>query len=334
VTAKEADNEPCPNPVYVDGSAAGANDGTSWSNAYKHLQDALGFAEQTGGHVSQIWIAAGIYRPDENTAYPQGSGNTSATFRLLGGVSIFGGFPAGGSDWSGRNDQVYKTYLDGNLDDTSADPRSNHVVSGLWIDSTAVLDGVTVRYGKSTYYGGGIYLIDSNVLLNRCQIVSNTADLYGGGLYNKGGNLTCQECTFSSNGYYPLKGGGVFNIWGHCLYQKCYFIGNQCHGQVMQAPQWSTGYIIIPCYGGGLFSWGGYVDIIECLFKSNTSQGVSWTYGGGDAYGGGLSLEGGHVNVKNCTIFLNKASGGIPDDFEFGIGTGWGGAYIMQAAMS
>jgi parallel beta-helix repeat protein len=77
--------------IYVDASATGANNGSSWANAYKYLQNALTAA----GSGDQIWVAQGTYRPDEDTNHPSGTGNREATFRLENGVEIFGGFPSG-----------------------------------------------------------------------------------------------------------------------------------------------------------------------------------------------------------------------------------------------
>jgi hypothetical protein len=47
--------------IYVDGSAAGAGDGTSWGNAFPYLQDALAIA----GPGDEVRVAQGIYRPNE-----------------------------------------------------------------------------------------------------------------------------------------------------------------------------------------------------------------------------------------------------------------------------
>jgi len=45
---------------YVDASATGAANGTSWTNAYLTVQDALADATCT-----EIWVAQGVYYPDE-----------------------------------------------------------------------------------------------------------------------------------------------------------------------------------------------------------------------------------------------------------------------------
>ena len=78
--------------IYVDDDVVGANDGTSWDNAYVYLQDAL--AAAIAG--DEIRVAQGIYKPDlggGNTA-----GNRRATFRLINNVIIRGNFAGiGGS---------------------------------------------------------------------------------------------------------------------------------------------------------------------------------------------------------------------------------------------
>ncbi len=44
--------------VYVNLNAAGANDGSSWTDAFTDLQDAI---DTTNGR--DIWLAAGVYTP-------------------------------------------------------------------------------------------------------------------------------------------------------------------------------------------------------------------------------------------------------------------------------
>ena len=47
--------------IYVSHVATGADTGTSWSDAFTFLQDALQVA-QSG---DELWVAQGTYRPDQ-----------------------------------------------------------------------------------------------------------------------------------------------------------------------------------------------------------------------------------------------------------------------------
>ena len=73
--------------LYVDRSSSCTTScGGSWANAYPYLQDAL--AAAVSG--DQIWVAEGVYYPDE------GAGQTDnavlSIFTLKIGVAIYGGF--------------------------------------------------------------------------------------------------------------------------------------------------------------------------------------------------------------------------------------------------
>ena len=91
------------NVLHVDvDSIAPVPDGASWATAYVSLQAALDRAAvlnadgNAENDVSQIWIAEGTYRPTKlSDADLNGTIDTnprSATFSLLNGVSLYGGF--------------------------------------------------------------------------------------------------------------------------------------------------------------------------------------------------------------------------------------------------
>lgn len=72
--------------IYVDANAAGANTGSSWTDAYNDLQDAL--ADANSGDL--IWVAEGTYKPDQVGG--KTPGDQYATFGLINGVGVYGGF--------------------------------------------------------------------------------------------------------------------------------------------------------------------------------------------------------------------------------------------------
>ncbi|NCO91293.1 MAG: hypothetical protein GW880_08225, partial [Armatimonadetes bacterium] len=87
--------------MYVNQNATGANNGTSWANAYKDLQPAL-IAAVSG---DTLRVAQGVYKP--TAGYSR-----APTFQLKNRVTLYGGYPTGGGT---RNPAANVTTLSGDI---------------------------------------------------------------------------------------------------------------------------------------------------------------------------------------------------------------------------
>ena len=147
--------------IYVDIDRPGGS-GTSWTNAYKYLQDALTDAGASAKPV-EIRVARGTYKPDRGGG--KTPGDREAAFQLINGVTIKGGYAGYGEpNPDARDIDLYETILSGDLGSNDAavgDPcdllteptrgeNSYHVLRGSNTDATAVLDGFTITAGYAT----------------------------------------------------------------------------------------------------------------------------------------------------------------------------------------
>ena len=67
--------------IYVNAGATGANNGTSWANAFTSLQSGLAAA----GSGDEIWVVAATYKPTTTT-------DRTISFVLKNNVGVYGGF--------------------------------------------------------------------------------------------------------------------------------------------------------------------------------------------------------------------------------------------------
>jgi Concanavalin A-like lectin/glucanases superfamily/Right handed beta helix region len=283
------------NTIYVDDSAAGANSGTNWTDAYTDLQLALSVAVPD----DQIHVAQGTYKP--------GTERTDS-FQMKNQVAIYGGFPSGGGDFADRDIELYQTILSGDIG-TTADNSDNsyHVFyhpEGTGLDATAVLDGVTITAGNANRDqnpslpphnhsdGGGMYNEFSNPTLTNCTFTDNTATYYGAGMFNDDSGPIVTNCTFVGNT--ADSGGGMQNWDSTPTLTDCTFIAN------------TATYA-----AGGMCNWGGSPMITNCTFTNNTAD-----YLGGGMYNGGSS-----PTITNCAFTGNTAM------LTAGLGCFGGGMY-------
>lgn len=154
---------PMPRTLYVKKSATGANDGSSWANAFTDLQTAFYYCSDT------IRVAAGTYFPS--------STDEQASFWLENKRIILGGYPNTGSPSDTQRDpSANPTILSGNFLN-STEKTSVYIVRGRMIDSTTTLDGlVFANANGSNYTSGrsGIYLYqNSSLKINNCKFSNN-----------------------------------------------------------------------------------------------------------------------------------------------------------------
>ncbi len=132
--------------IYVDDDAAGANDGTSWENAYNYLQDVLADAKWAEKPV-EIRVAQGVQKPDHGRVHELGDKN--ASFELINGVTIKGGYAGiGHADPNDRDVAGFVTSdLEGEWFLSSSCFHSCHTLDRLlFVNNNGVVTGGTFSH--------------------------------------------------------------------------------------------------------------------------------------------------------------------------------------------
>lgn len=282
--------------VYVDSGVGGGEDGSSWGDAYRYLQDAL--ASASSG--DEVRVAQGVYRPDDGVGII--AGDREASFSLMNGVAVRGGYAGlGQADPNARDIGSYVTVLSGDLgeDDEFAHNEDNsfHVVTSGGTDATAVLEGFTIAGGNAftstgtdgtspNDHGGGLYNVGGGPTVAECVFSGNWA-FHGGGMYNDGNaSAIVSNCTFRGNsttGVDNCQGGAVYcGGESDVRFERCRFIENAGND------------------GGGIFTSGSSVELVDCLFSTNTADGQ----------GSAVSCwENSHLTATGCSFVLNVGGG-------------------------
>lgn len=323
-----ASNTPTPHTpmiIYVQANARGANTGTSWSNAFVNLQQALDRALPG----DSIWVAAGRYTPTTGT-------DRSASFQMKENVAVYGGFQGNERALEQRNWTVYTTTLSGDIGTVGdASDNSYHVLSSTEVGATALLDGFTVTGGHAEGrndlgLGGGMYNHMSQPTVRNVTFDRNTAQA-GGAMFNMYSHPILTNVTFSNNVAQDNCGGGLYNDESHPSLQHVTFSDNTAGcGSGMANADHSNPTLDTVTFrnnhggGTGMYLYDSGATLTHVVFTHNEGGGLNsqgeanhndnltltdTIFDGNTAVNGaGMYAYGGNVTLNTVTFTNNIAS--------------------------
>jgi len=211
--------------VFVDASATGNNDGTSWDDAFTDLSTALNAANAS----EYVWVAAGTYKPNAS--------NRNASFVLRTDISVFGGFSGTELSLSERDFRANETILSGDLtgdddenityNNDTRDDNSYHVVVIAGDVSISCIIYITAGHSDDSDVdnarnGGGIFkeFTISTLNVSNCKFEKNVS-YYNAGIFAKfdatgSHTVNIKNSIFDNN---SSKGGtavAVLSLAGTC----------------------------------------------------------------------------------------------------------------------
>jgi predicted outer membrane repeat protein len=292
---------------YVDKTATmGGNTGTSWTDAFTDLQNALKNPSLVAG--DEIWVAAGTYKPTSGS-------DRAVSFTLVSGVGLYGGFAGTETTRAERDWNTHLTILSGDID-LDGEEDSYHVVLSQSTSGT-VLDGFTVTGGQadgssfSSQRGGGMFSYQSSTTLANVTFSGNSATAGGGGLEVFAGvsSTTLAHVTLSGNS--TIAGGGGLEIIGGAsptLTNVTFNANSADNGGGMATQDISPTLTNVTFNGNSADSGGG--GMYDGSGSSPTLTNVTFS-GNSAAWGGGMYTSGeASATLTNVIFSGNSASTG------------------------
>ncbi|MFK7810284.1 MAG: hypothetical protein AB8F74_20945, partial [Saprospiraceae bacterium] len=197
----------CFSQVYVKQDATGANDGTSWADAYTDLTAAIAATSEG----DQLWVAAGVYKPDGSLPVD------TSFFQFPHDLELYGGFDGTETILSERDWFANETILSGDHNDDDVDDdfsinKTDNSYHVMWLTDTittaTIIDGITVKNGNSEGADGagndrraGGILAYGGPTVRNCRFENNYG-YFGGAFYPRGSDAAgflLEDCVFINN---------------------------------------------------------------------------------------------------------------------------------------
>jgi hypothetical protein len=301
--------------LMVDADASSGGGGQAWESAYNDLQDALTQAAalnadgDTDNDIDAIWIAEGTYKP---SALLEAGDARSASFSLLDGVSLYGGFSGIETSLDDRDWLAFETTFSGDVGiiGDASDNAYTVVYCGDSVSTT--IDGIGITGGSGdastestrpeTSSGGGIFNDAGTLTVRNSRLWGNSA-ASGGGIANHTGTLSVANSTLSDN-IASSTGGGIANT-GTLTIANSTLSGNTASSA-----------------GGGIAGYAGTLTLINSTLWGNSADSGGGVYSfdtltvtnsilaGNAATAGGGIHSSGELTITNSTLTANSANRG------------------------
>lgn len=275
--------------IYVWSEGDGS-DGTSWAKAFTSVQAAIDFARGS----NTIHVAGETFDLAQTLVWSS-----------VRNVEIRGGYAAGSSTVGPgpRDPERWPTVI--------RRASGTFRVLGAANLSDCRLTGVTIQDGNTPTdtvkaFGGGIYILLSELDIEDCIIRNNRSNasgngyVWGGGIYALDSTVTLRRTLFTGNVAKSTPGSNNNRAHGGALASEnstirvfnCRFIGNDADAQGYRGS-----------WGGAIYLLGGTGLIRNSLLSGNRAGPVT-----ARGQGGAIYLNPGTV-VESCTIAGNQCNG-------------------------
>ena len=210
---------PVPDSVlFVDCDAPAGGNGADWPSAFRDLQAALDLATAMNADgdaendVDQIWIAEGTYRP---SARRDSGDPRSASFSLVDGVALFGGFVGSEMALQERNWKTHETVLSGDIGSPEDWSDNTYTVVYCANEVDATMDAITITGGAATgsYTSGGGVFNEGRLAINNAHFVQNSA-YQGNAIFNLRGTMDLCNSTVANRPSGYSSSEEIVNEWG------------------------------------------------------------------------------------------------------------------------
>lgn len=265
-----------PKVIYVNPAATGANNGSSWTDAYTDLHKALQACSDT------IKLAAGTYQPWKSSIDP-------SFYWLENNRVILGAYPPTGNPTNAdRNYDLYMTNIDGT---TNSGQKALTVMRGISLDSTSIIDGLTFANTNSNNFPQGGALLYSrclNPVISNCSFTKNSVRAFEG---RDNEQLRFTGCKVFDNSTIDNGYGGQLFLLTNCgktIFKKCIFQNNSL-----------SRFNIVSEYGTVLTLNNTNAAMESCIFKSNKAN---------------ILLNNGSAPYISNALFLNNYAADVTTD--------------------
>jgi len=291
--------------TYVDASASGLNDGSSWENAFTLLDDALDkFNGTTIVTEEEIWVAGGTYKPGRDMA------DTSSTFFINAPIDLFGGFNGTETDRDQRDATTNQVILSGDIMDNDAGAmdslnRIDNVRHVVFVDGSIpkriTFDGFTITGGQTSENGddelsnraGGGIISFSAMIINDCKFNNNFGRSGASIAFENIGEtisdpVILSNCSFDANMSTSQSAGPVFYEVDDIEVKTCSFTNNTTNRGCCY-PVDCINVLIEDCLfenndnpsgtGGAMFVWQtSNLRLINNKYIGNSAQSAGGVY--------------------------------------------------------